>query len=107
MTTETDRDIAQRGPQTGVNRSNGTQARRFAVHELPIPGNADSLRRALGIAPHRLPISPFPRHPEKCGDVESDPKLLPREGKPNRTSVTLSMIRRALRGWLTRMSVCA
>jgi hypothetical protein len=42
---------------------------------LPIPGAADSLRRALRIAPHRLPGPPFPRHPEKCGDVEPDPKL--------------------------------
>jgi hypothetical protein len=107
MITETDSDIAKREPQKGVNGSSGTQARWFAVHELPIPGTADSLRRALRIAPHRLPIRPFPRHPEKCGDVEPDPKLLPREGNPYRTSVTLPMIRRALRGWLTRMSGCA
>ena len=75
MITETDSDIAKREPQKGVNGSSGTQARWFAVHELPIPGTADSLRRALRIAPHRLPGPPFPRHPEKCGDVEPDPKL--------------------------------
>ena len=100
MTTETDRDIAKKEPQKGVNGSNGTQAGRFALHELPILGAADSLRKALRIASHRLPIPPFPRHPEKCGDVEPDPKLLPRNGNPYRTSVTLPMIRRALRGWL-------
>ena len=75
MTVETASDIAKQEPQKGVNGSNGTRARRFAVHELPIPGAADSLRRALRIAPHRLPGPPFPRHPEKCGDVEPDPKL--------------------------------
>jgi hypothetical protein len=104
MTSETDRDIARREPQNGVNGSNGTQAWRFAVHELPILGAADSLRKALTSAPHRMPIPRFPRHPEKCGDVEPDPKLLQRNGKPYRTSVTLPVIRRALRGWLPRMS---
>ena len=67
MTTETGRDIAKREPQNGGNGSNRTQARRFAVHELPIPGAADSLRKALAIANQRLPIPPIPRHPEKCG----------------------------------------
>ena len=47
MTVETARDIAKKEPQKGVNGSNGTRARRFAVHELPIPGAADSLRKAL------------------------------------------------------------
>jgi hypothetical protein len=56
MTTET----------TRVNGSNGTQARRFALHELPIPGAADSLRKVLAIASHRRPIPPIPRHPERC-----------------------------------------
>jgi hypothetical protein len=74
MTVETAGDIARKEPQKGVNGSNGTQARRFAVHELPIPGAADSLRKALRIAPHRLSSPPFLRHPEKCGDVEPDPK---------------------------------
>jgi hypothetical protein len=73
MTVETASDIA-REPRDGLNGSKGTKARRFAVHELPIPGAADSLRRALRIAPHRLPGPPFPRHPEKSGDVEPDPK---------------------------------
>ena len=75
MTVETASDIA-REPRKGVNGSNGTQAwRRLAVHELPIPGSADSLRKALAIASHRLPMPHFPRHPEKCGLVEPDPKL--------------------------------
>ena len=78
MTVETASDIA-REPRKGVNGSNGTQAwRRLAVHELPIPGSADSLRKALAIASHRLPTPPFPRHPEKCGHVEPDPKLATR-----------------------------
>jgi hypothetical protein len=107
MTVETAGDIARKEPQKGVNGSNGTQARRFAVHELPIPGAADSLRKALRTAPYRLPITPCPRHPEKCGDAEPDPNRLPREGNPYRTNITLPMIRRALRGWLTRLWGCA
>jgi hypothetical protein len=75
MTVETANDIA-RERRKGVNGSNWTQARRrLAVHELPIPRSADSLRKALAIASHRLPTPPFPRHPEKCGHVEPDPKL--------------------------------
>jgi hypothetical protein len=74
MTVETASETAKRDPRNGVNRSNGTQAgRRLAVHELPIPGAADSLRKALALASHRLPTPPFPRHPEKCGDVEPKP----------------------------------
>ena len=104
MTTETDRAIAKREPQKGVNGSNGAQAVRFALHELPIPGAADSLRKSLKIASHRLPITPFPGYPEKCGDVEPDPRLLPRDGNFYQSSVTFPTIRRALRGWLSRMS---
>ena len=63
-------------------------------------GAANSPRKASTTASQSLPIPPFPRHPEKCGDVEPDPKLLPRDGNSYRTSVTLPMIRRALRGWL-------
>jgi hypothetical protein len=75
MTVETASETAKRDPRNGVNRSNGTPAGwRLAVHELPIPGAADSLRKALALASHRLPTPPFPRHPEKCGDVEPDPK---------------------------------
>ena len=63
-------------------------------------GTATSPRKAWTAAPLSLPVPPFPRHPEKCGNVEPDPKLLPRNGNPYRTSVTLPMIRRAMRGWL-------
>ena len=47
-----------------------------------------------------LPDPVFPRYPEKCGDVEPDPKFLPRDGNPYRTRVTAAMVARALRGWL-------
>lgn len=50
--------------------------------------------------PLYLPEPVFPRFPEKAGDVEPDPKSLPRDGTPYRTRVTPFMIRRALRGWL-------
>jgi MoaA/NifB/PqqE/SkfB family radical SAM enzyme len=48
----------------------------------------------------RLPVPIFPRYPEKCGDVEPDPKYLPHNGNPYRTRVTAPMVARALRGWL-------
>jgi MoaA/NifB/PqqE/SkfB family radical SAM enzyme len=47
-----------------------------------------------------LPEPVFPRYPEKCGDVEPDPKCLPRNGNPYRTRVTVPIVARALRGWL-------
>ena len=72
MTVET---ATAREPRKGVKGSNGTQGGRLAVHELPILGAADSLRKALTLAPHRLPILPSPRHPGRCGDVERAPKL--------------------------------
>ena len=74
MTTETDRDIAKREPQKGPNGSNGSQAGRLALHELPILEAADSLRRALRIASHRLTIPPFPEYLEECGDMEPGPR---------------------------------
>jgi MoaA/NifB/PqqE/SkfB family radical SAM enzyme len=48
----------------------------------------------------RLPDPVFPLHPEMCGDVEPDPKLLPSKDRPYRSHVTPFIIRRALRGWL-------
>jgi MoaA/NifB/PqqE/SkfB family radical SAM enzyme len=51
-------------------------------------------------APLSLPDPPFPQFPEKVGDVDPDPKYLPKDGNPYRTRVTPTMIRRALRGWL-------
>ena len=47
-----------------------------------------------------LPRPFFPRYPEKLGDIEPDPKYLPRDGNPYRTRVTFPMVARALRGWL-------
>ncbi len=47
-----------------------------------------------------LPEPVFPRYPEKRGDIEPDPKFLPRNGNPYRTRVTVPIITRALRGWL-------
>jgi MoaA/NifB/PqqE/SkfB family radical SAM enzyme len=47
-----------------------------------------------------LPDPVFPRYPDKHGDVEPDPKFLPRDGNPYRTRVTVPMVTRVLRGWL-------
>ncbi len=70
-----------------------------ATHEL--------LRRAPRSAPLvplgeplSLPDPVFPRYPEKLGDVEPDPKFLPKPGNPYRTRVTAPMVLRAMRGWL-------
>ncbi len=47
-----------------------------------------------------LPEPEFPQYPERLGDVEPDPKFLPKDGNPYRPRVTPAMIRRTLRGWL-------
>jgi sulfatase maturation enzyme AslB (radical SAM superfamily) len=52
------------------------------------------------VAKLRLPEPPYPRFPEKCGNVEPDPKYLPRNGNPYRTRVTIPMVSRAFSGWL-------
>jgi len=96
MIAETASDIAKESRKR-INESKGTRARRLAVHELPIPGAAASLRKALAMAAHVQPASAFPRHSEKCEDVEPDPDVQPRDGNPYRASVTLPMIRPALR----------
>ena len=100
MTTETDSTIAKSAPQNAINGGNGTHGGRSAIQDLRILNTPSSLKGSSAIPPLSLPVPPFPRHPEKCGNVEPDPKLLPRNGSPYRTSVTLPMIRRALRGWL-------
>ena len=79
---------------------NGTNGARLAVHELPILGNGTPPRRSLFAVPLTLPEPPYPRHPEKCGQVEPDAKYLPRGGNPYRTRVTAPMVARALQGWL-------
>jgi MoaA/NifB/PqqE/SkfB family radical SAM enzyme len=50
--------------------------------------------------PLTLPDPVFPQFPDRLGEVEPDPKFLPKRGNPYRTRVTPFMIRRALRGWL-------
>jgi len=47
-----------------------------------------------------VPEPPYPQFPEKCGDIEPDPKYLPQDGNPCRTGVTVPMVSRALKGWL-------
>ena len=48
----------------------------------------------------RLPQPVFPQYPEKLGDVEPDPKYLPKGENPYRTRVTSHMVHRVMRGWL-------
>ncbi len=62
--------------------------------------NRPKLVTLSGSSPSNLPDPVFPQYPEKLGDVEPDPKVLPKNGSPYRSSVTIPMIRRALRGWL-------
>ncbi len=84
----------------GVKGRNGHHNGRTAVQELPILGPRRLVRMPSTAAPLSLPAPVFPRHPEKCGNVEPDPKFLPHEGNPYRTRVTAPMVARALRGWL-------
>lgn len=69
------------------------------VHDLLMVGPKPSplLPRAI---PATLPEPVFPKYPELAGEVEPDPKFLPKDGNPYRTRVTPFMVRRALRGWL-------
>lgn len=69
------------------------------THELPILG-AKPTPAPDRVELLRLPVPVFPRYPEKCRNVEPDPKYLPRDGNPYRTHVTVPMVARALRGWL-------
>jgi MoaA/NifB/PqqE/SkfB family radical SAM enzyme len=84
----------------GLNGRNGHQNGKAAVLELPILGNSSSPGIPTTGAPLSLPAPVFPRYPEKCGDVEPDPKSLPKDGNAYRTRVTVPMVKRALRGWL-------
>jgi MoaA/NifB/PqqE/SkfB family radical SAM enzyme len=69
------------------------------THEMLMSGSGPKPLTPCG-EPLTLPEPVFPQFPEKVGDVEPDPKFLPRDGNPYRTRVTPAMIRRALRGWL-------
>ncbi len=87
-------------------RADDVQQHTSAGNEAPQRGNDQE--REMGIARvtlggdelSGLPVPFFPRYPEKFGDVEPDPKFLPRNGNPYRTRVTVPMVGRALRGWL-------
>jgi MoaA/NifB/PqqE/SkfB family radical SAM enzyme len=83
-----------------VDSRNGYQNGKAAVQELPIIGTGRPPRIPSTARPLSLPTPVFPRHPEKCGDVEPDAKYLPQEGNPYRTRVTVPMVARALKGWL-------
>jgi len=48
----------------------------------------------------KLPDPVFPQYPDRCGDVEPDPRFVPSNGNPYRTRITPFILRRALRGWL-------
>jgi len=91
---------ARTASHNGVNGRNGHQNGRVAIHELRVLGTSDGPRIPAWGAPLTLPEPVFPRHPEKCGNVEPDPKFLPRDGNPYRTRVTVPMVARALKGWL-------
>jgi MoaA/NifB/PqqE/SkfB family radical SAM enzyme len=66
-----------------------------ALTEPRVPGHV--VRPSVEL---ELPEPPYPRFPEKCGDVEPDPKFLPKDGNPYRPRVTFPIIARAMRGWL-------
>jgi len=100
MNTTIDTSNTKAAPHNGVNGGNGAGHGRIAIHELPILGAGGPNRVSSAAAPLSLPVPPFPRHPEKCGNVEPGPRSLPRDGNPYRTRVTVPMVKRALRGWL-------
>src|SRR5690349_11651201 len=100
MSTATNDSETKTVSRDGVNGRNGDRNGRTAIQELPILGAASSPTIPSTAEPLSLPVPPYPRQPEKCGNVEPDPRLMPRNGNPYRTSVTFPMIRRALRGWL-------
>src|ERR1035438_7783715 len=92
--------VVEEAPHRGANGNKGVNGHRTAIVELPILGAPGPTRVPSTGAPLGLPAPVFPRHPEKCGDVEPDPRLMPRNGNTYRTSVTFPMVRRAMRGWL-------
>ncbi len=70
-----------------------------ATHELLTGGPPPRPLSPLG-EPLTLPEPVFPQHPEKLGEVEPDPRYLPRPGRPYRSRYPAFAVRRALRGWL-------
>ena len=84
-----------KGLTIGEEPPTGCGGTRDAVVSVAEPVLAPTGGPVLG-----LPDPVFPRHPEKCGDVEPDPRFLPHGGNPYRTRVTVPMVTRAMRGWL-------
>ena len=83
--------------------SSGTEKRKYRfdtqLHDALMHGP-----KRPGLAPKgeplKLPEPVFPQYPEKLGDVDPDPRLLPTPDHPYRTRVAVPTILRALRGWL-------
>jgi MoaA/NifB/PqqE/SkfB family radical SAM enzyme len=100
MKTGTNEDAAKAALQGWSNGRDGAHGGRTTIEQLTVLGAGSPPEIPSTTPPQSLPVPPFPRRPDKCGDVEPDPKILPRNGNPYRTSVTVPMIRRALRGWL-------
>lgn len=68
---------------------------RDALMRAPKPATPLPKRELL-----TLPEPLFPQYPEKLGDVDPDPRLLPSKEKPYRSRVNPFIVRRAMRGWL-------
>ena len=100
MKTTIDSSATETVAQEAVTGHNETHRAGIAIHELPILGAGGARRVPFTNGRSSLPVPQFPRHPEKCGNVEPDPKFLPRKGNPYRTRATVPIIARALRGWL-------
>jgi len=80
-------------------RQSAARLDRSALKLVPGPKPAAPLKPSA--APLTLPEPVFPQFPEKLGDVEPDPKYLPKPGvSPYRSRTSWRAIRRALRGWL-------
>ena len=99
MNTSIDTRVKEEAPRSRRNGQNGVHGGSTAIQELRVLSPSSPSARVLTLPHVGLPVPEFPRHPEKYGDVEPDPKFLPRNGNPYRTRVTLPMIARALKGW--------
>ena len=100
MNTTIDNETTKLAPRNGVNGRSGAHNGRVAVQPLIILREGPAPAALVPAPPLHLPVPVFPRHPEKLGNVQPDPKFLPRDGNPYRTRVTAPMVARALKGWL-------
>ena len=74
---------------------------RIAIHRVAGPRHARPARIPSAVAPLRLPVPVFPRHPEKCGDVEPDAEVSSAGWESlSHSRDSRRWSRRALRGWL-------